>query len=152
MNISNTYNSLDNHYYHKGIVTTIPKTITDAFVGFDKMFDKLTSFDAGSAYPPFNVVKLSDDEFVIQLAVAGFSKNELTVTEENGTLAISGEITSDETKNYLYRGIGSRKFTKRFALAEYMKVVDTWYENGLISVCVIREVPESVKPKTFKIK
>ena len=138
-------------YFYKGVTHTVPKMLSDAFVGFDKMFDKLTSFDAGSAYPPFNVVKVTDDEFVIQLAVAGFSKDNLTVTEENGTLVVAGENESNET-NYLYKGIGMRKFVKRFALAEHMHVKSTWYENGLLSVSVVREVPESIKPKTFRIK
>lgn len=150
MNI--TKNFYDDNYYYKGVTTTVPKVISDAFVGFDKMFDKLTSFDAGSAYPPFNVIKLSDDEFVIQLAVAGFTKDNLTVTEENNTLIVIGDSLEDDKQTYVYKGIGMRKFTKRFALAEHMKVRDTWYENGLLSVAVFRDIPEAVKPKTFKIK
>jgi len=151
MNISN-YKDDYKKYYHDGAVNTVPKMISDAFVGFDKMFDRLTSFDAGSSYPPFNVIKLSDDLFVIQLALAGFTKETLTVIEENGTLVVTGESKEDEQHTYVYRGIGMRKFTKRFALAEHMRVKDTWYENGLLSVSVFRDIPESVKPKTFKIK
>lgn len=135
--------------------TSLPKAISDAFVGFDKMFEKLSSFDSGSTYPPFNVIKVSDDVFEIQLAVAGFDKKNLTVTEDNGTLLISGDAAGKndaEDARYVYRGIGARKFTKRFALAEHMYVKDTWYINGILSVLVYRNIPESHKPKTFEIK
>ncbi|NDB83422.1 MAG: heat-shock protein [Alphaproteobacteria bacterium] len=130
---------------------TLPKVLNN-WLGFDSLFDRLLTLDEGTtSYPPFNVVKISDNEFDVQIAVAGFDKNNLTVTEENGTLIVSGENDSDETE-YLYKGIGLRKFTKRFALSEHMRVKETWYDNGILTVSVIREVPEALKPKTFKIK
>jgi len=130
---------------------TLPKMLNN-WLGFDSLFNRLLTLDEGTtSYPPFNVIKISDNEFEVQIAAAGFDKNNLTVTEENGTLIISGENDSDKAE-YIYKGIGLRKFTKRFALSEHMSVKETWYDNGILVVSVIRDVPEALKPKTFKIK
>jgi molecular chaperone IbpA len=130
---------------------TLPKMLNN-WLGFDSLFNRLLTLDEGTtSYPPFNVVKISDSEFEVQIAVAGFDKNNLTVTEENSILIVSGDNESDKTE-YLYKGIGLRKFTKRFALSEYMHVKETWYNNGILTVSVVRDVPEALKPKTFKIK
>ena len=143
----------DIYFDNKALTTTtlnFPK-ILDSFVGFDRMFDRLTNFDSGTNYPPFNIRKVNDDSFIIELAVAGFDKSDLTVSEEDGTISVSGEKPEDG-EEYVYKGIAARKFTRKFALAEYIYVDSVYYANGMLFIDVVRRLPEEKKPKTFKIK
>ena len=140
-------------FYNKPMTTTtlnFPR-ILDSFVGFDRMFDRLMYFDSGTSYPPFNIRKIDEDSFVIELAVAGFDKADLTVSEEDGTITVTGE-KSEDGEEYVYKGIASRKFTRKFALAEYIYVDNVYYANGMLFINVLRKLPEEKKPKTFKIK
>lgn len=149
------HDNRDDIFYNKplsNITTTLgfPK-ILDSFVGFDRMFDRLTNFDSGTNYPPFNIRKADEDSFVIELAVAGFDRSDLTVSEEDGTITVIGE-KSEDGEEYVYKGIAARKFTRKFALAEYIYVDNVYYSNGMLFINVLRKLPEEKKPKTFKIK
>ena len=130
---------------------TVPKDILDTFIGFDKMFERLSNVEKTTAFPPYNVVKANDDAFYIELAVAGFDRKELEVIEDNGILIVKGEQEEDKDE-YLYKGIATRKFTRRFTLAEYMHVKAVDLVNGILSIAVIREIPAEKKPKSFTIK
>lgn len=147
------HDNRDDVFYNKPLTTTtlnFPR-ILDSFVGFDRMFDRLTNFDSGTNYPPFNIRKIDEDSFVIELAVAGFDKSDLTVSEEDGTITVTGE-KSEDNEEYVYKGIASRKFTRKFALAEYIYVDNVYYSNGMLFINVVRKLPEEKKPKTFRIK
>jgi molecular chaperone IbpA len=113
----------------------------------------LNSNEAG--YPPYNVVKLDDDSFVIELAVAGFSKNSIDITVQDSVLNIEGEQEtddrSDEETNYLYKGISSRKFRRTFNLADYVEVKDATVKDGVLKVILERHVPEELKPRTIPV-
>jgi molecular chaperone IbpA len=122
------------------------------FIGFDRMFDRLSgTTHQQSGFPPYNVRKQDEDTFVVELAIAGYNKSSLEITEHDGTLSIKGERPEDE-EEYLHKGIAGRKFTRTFALGEYMYVSSAELLDGILSVVVKRDVPEEKKPKTIKIK
>jgi len=125
-------------------------------VGFDRMaslLDTLAHGDDGAAgYPPYNIEKLSEDDYRITMAVAGFTEDDLTITAKGTSLVISGKAKSDgEDVTYLHRGIAGRAFERRFELAEHIKVTGARLESGLLHVNLKREVPEAMKPRTIQI-
>lgn len=135
---------------------TIMDVFNDPFlIGFTREFDRLNTIQKTNSkvsYPPYNVLQFSEDEFKLELAVAGFEKDEIDVTVKDGSLIISGEInTPEEESKFLYRGIANRKFTRSFALGEFMEVEAADMENGILSVSVVRVVPEEKKPKQISI-
>jgi molecular chaperone IbpA len=122
------------------------------FIGFDRMFDRLTNTTTNqSGFPPYNVRKIDEDTFVVELAVAGYNKDAINITEHDGSLIIKGERPED-VEEYLHKGIAGRKFTRTFALGEYMFVNSADLVDGMLYVVVKREVPEEKKPKTIQIK
>lgn len=132
-------------------------------VGFDRMArlmdHALRATEAANtapAYPPYNIEKLSEDDYRISMAVAGFGQDDLDITVENGSLVITGKIAKPEGEQadkttYLHRGIATRAFERRFDLADHIKVVDASIEHGLLHVTLVREVPEAMKPRTIAI-
>lgn len=132
--------------------TTLYKNYPN-LLGFDRLFNELDRVSAGStnSYPPYNVVTEADDKYTIEVAVAGFSKDDLTIEEHNGQLTIRGEVGSEDERKYLHKGISSRKFERVFTLADHVHVTDAVVENGLLSVTLVREVPEELKPRTIAI-
>ncbi len=123
-------------------------------IGFDRiasMIDSAARNDQPS-FPPYNVELLSENEYRITMAVAGFSLDELLINSEQGSITISGEKASnDDSPHYLYQGIAARNFERRFQLADHMKVVNASMENGLLHVNLVREIPEAMKPRSIKI-
>ena len=127
------------------------------FIGIDRELDRFrhaSEVAAKQSYPPYDLLKIDDDNYMLKLAVAGFTKNEVDISVENNTLTISGEVSTDDNDNfdYLHKGIAMRKFTRTFALGEYMEVVSAEMDNGLLYVSVRREIPEEKKPKQITIK
>lgn len=125
-------------------------------VGLDQLFDRLeTGLKEGTSYPPHNIIKESDDVYRIELALAGFKKDEVSITEHDGELIVKASLAVDESKEtetYLHRGIGKRKFTRRFKLGEHVRVSTAAYENGILTVKLIREVPDEMKPRNIAIE
>lgn len=122
------------------------------FIGFDKFFDRLSNTtNQQSGFPPYNVRKIDEDTYVVELAVAGFNKHSIDITEHNGVLTIKGERPED-VEEYVHKGIAGRKFTRTFTMAEYMYVDSADLNDGMLYVVVKRDVPEEKKPKTIKIK
>ena len=122
------------------------------FIGFHDLWPRLENvkhINSGT-FPPYNIIKVSDDTHVIDMALAGFSKDDIVVTEENGNLKIEGGQESSE-ENYVHHGIAKRKFTRVFALAEHCKVVSADMENGILSIKIVKEIPEEKKPKVITI-
>ena len=127
-------------------------------IGFDNMFDELMRVSAQqstSNYPPYNIVQISDDEYMISLAVAGFGHDNLSVTKDKKFLIIEGkEYHPDSEKiepNYLHKGISNRDFRREFQLADHVEISNAHLELGILSVYLRREVPEEAKPKTIAI-
>jgi molecular chaperone IbpA len=127
-----------------------------ALVGFDTMFDQMERRFANSVsnnYPPHNILKLGENEYAIQLAVTGFEKSEISVTIENNVLIVKGEsMTTDyAVEQYLHRGLATRDFVKEFPLAEHIEVAGAGIKNGMLTINLIRNIPESAKPKVIDI-
>jgi molecular chaperone IbpA len=105
-----------------------------------------------TSYPPYDLVKIDDDNYKLSLAVAGFSKDDIDVSVDNGTLIVKGETPETEDVEIVHKGIAGRKFTRTFALGEYMEVTGAALKDGLLNIDIERIVPEEKKPKTVKIK
>jgi molecular chaperone IbpA len=128
-------------------------------VGFDNIFDELQRVSAQQTnqnYPPYNIVKHSEDKFVIELAVAGFREGDINITVDKNVLTIEGqqiESLDELTKEveYVHRGISSRNFTRTFTLADHVEVLDANSQNGILSITLERKVPEALKPKKVAI-
>ena len=126
-------------------------------VGFDRLFDMLensTFGQAGENYPPFDLIKAGDNEYRIELVVAGFKPEELDITAHENVLIVSGrknEESEQKGADYVYRGIANRSFERRFALADHIKVKGADMKDGLLAIDLVREIPESMKPKKIEI-
>ncbi len=128
-----------------------------ATVGFDRMMnllDSATRVDEGAlSYPPYNIEKIGEDDYRIVMAVAGFGEDDLDITVKENSLIVSGKKDkAEENVKYLYRGIATRGFERRFDLADHIKVTGAKLENGQLYVDLVREIPEAKKPRSIKIE
>ena len=125
-------------------------------VGFDRLASMLSAAnrpEQGNAYPPYNIIAKSEDEYQITMAVAGFSEADLEISTEQNKLTVTGRRDEqDKEMNYLYRGIASRSFERRFNLADHVRVTGARLENGLLHVSLERELPEAMKPRIIEIE
>jgi molecular chaperone IbpA len=126
-----------------------------ATIGFDRLFDELDRQFANSqsqGYPPYNIVQENEDEYVISLAVAGFSMEDLDITKDKNTLRVEGTSPKrDEEVNYLHKGIGGRNFRREFTLADHVEVEGATLELGMLNIKLKRIVPEELQPKKIAI-
>ena len=121
-------------------------------VGFDRLFDMLESGNAvGDNYPPFDLERVSDDEYRITLAVAGFGPDEIDIVAQQNLLVVSGRKRDDSERQYIHRGIATRAFERRFGLADYVQVRNADLRDGILSVELVREIPEEMKPRKVRI-
>ena len=124
-------------------------------VGFDRMSRLLDAAmkidDSSTSYPPYNIVQTADDTYGITLAVAGFAEDELEVVSENNVLTVKGKRKADEGVRYLHRGIAGRGFERRFQLADHIRVTGASMHHGLLSIVLVREIPEALKPRRIEI-
>ena len=126
-------------------------------VGYDRLASLMNSanrLEQGGSFPPYNIKRTDEDHYRISMAVAGFSEAELNISTENNRLVITGERTEEESDegDYLYRGIATRSFERRFNLAEHVHVKTASLDNGLLHIELVFEIPEAMKPKTIEIK
>lgn len=125
-------------------------------IGFDRLADMLTNASRvdGNGYPPYNIEARGEDQYRISMAVAGFSESDLEIVTEQNTLTVSGARSADEEeedREFLYRGIATRSFERRFQLADHVRVVSAKLENGLLHIELKRELPEQMKPRKIEI-
>ncbi|TDX76152.1 molecular chaperone IbpA [Neorhizobium sp. R1-B] len=123
-------------------------------IGFDRMLDALQAangIETIDNWPPYDILKTGEDDYRIAMAVAGFSQDELTMTQEQNLLIISGQKANAEDVQYLHRGIAGRSFQRRFELADHVKVVGADLVNGLLTIDLKREIPEAMKPRRIEI-
>jgi molecular chaperone IbpA len=124
-------------------------------IGFDRLaqlFDEAQRTEAQPSYPPYNIELVTEDQYRVTMAVAGFDRSELEIETERDQLKIVGRRQKEDTKHtYLHRGIAARDFEHRFQLADHVKVVGAKLENGLLSIELAREVPEALKPRKIAI-
>jgi molecular chaperone IbpA len=126
------------------------------FIGFDRALDTWShaqTVSSATNYPPYNVIKVDEDNFVVELAVAGFAKTDIDLSTADGKLIVKGELsTEDNDSKFIHRGIAARKFTREWALGEYMEVKAAELKDGMLKIDIVRILPEENKPKTIKIK
>ena len=125
------------------------------FIGFNRELDRLSTVHnlaTRQAYPPYDILKLDEDTYVLSLAVAGFSKEDINVSIDNETLVIKGELVEIIDAEVIHKGIAGRKFTRTFALGEYMEVSSAELKDGMLTINIVRVIPEDKKPKVIKIK
>lgn len=123
-------------------------------IGFDRMFNALEAtsrIETADNWPPYDIVKAGEDDYRITMAVAGFSQDELGITQERNVLVVSGEKTGEDTGQYMHRGIAGRAFAQRFELADHIKVVGANLDKGLLTIDLKRELPEEMKPRRIEI-
>jgi molecular chaperone IbpA len=127
--------------------------LSRALVGFDRYFANTPHHTNGN-YPPHNIVKYDDKHYAIEVAVAGFSKEEITVEVDQDQLTIRGtnQATEDRQVEYLHRGLAARDFEQTWTLAEFMNVTSAEVKEGMLVVNIERIVPEALKPRTIEIK
>ena len=123
-------------------------------VGFDRiasLMDTAARLDAAPGYPPFNVEQIGEDNFRIERAVAGFSEDDLSIEFKQNSLLVTGQRKAPEQRNFLHRGIAERSFERRFGLADHVRVAGAKLENGLLTIDLVRELPELLKPRKIEI-
>jgi len=137
-------------YNHFGIPTGLAKQ----FIGFDQMIDRIReaseSLPKIPSYPPYNIKKVDEEHFVIEMAVAGFGKHNLDIEIKDDTLTISGSLDTED-KDYIYQGIANRAFTRKFTLADTVVVKNAELANGLLKIALERFIPEEKKAKKIDI-
>ncbi len=126
-------------------------------VGFDRMatmIDSAARLDGAQGYPPYNIERVADDEFAIEVAVAGFSEDDLEIETKDGLLTVAGrkDVPEDsDAREFLHRGIAERGFLRRFQLADHVIVTSANLSNGLLRIDLLRELPEAKKPRKIEI-
>ncbi|MCC6071382.1 Hsp20 family protein [Massilia sp. GCM10020059] len=122
-------------------------------IGFDRLAQLLEQrADAQPSYPPYNIELVSEDKYRIVMALAGFDRSEVEIVAERDTLHVTGRKQKDDTqRTYLHRGIAARDFEQRFQLANHVKVTTASFDNGMLTIELVREVPEALKPRKIAI-
>jgi molecular chaperone IbpA len=123
-------------------------------VGFDRLFDLAEMAQRAGGedhYPPYNIERLADDRYQISLAVAGFAPDDISITAEQNVVTIEGRKSETGERDFLYRGISTRNFKRQFSLADYVQVKSAAFDNGLLKIELVREIPEAMKPRRIAI-
>jgi molecular chaperone IbpA len=123
-------------------------------IGFDRLaqvFDNAQRADSQPSYPPYNIELVAENKYRITMAVAGFDRSELEIETERDTLKITGRKQAEEQRNFLHRGIATRNFEHRFQLTDHVQVVTASFDQGMLNIDLVREVPEAFKPRKIVI-
>jgi len=121
-------------------------------IGFDRVFNLLENANrVGDSWPPYDIVRSGEDAYRVTIAAAGFSEDDLDITHEPNLLIVTGEREEEGGVEYLHRGLAARRFTRRFELADHVKVAGAALSNGLLTIELVREVPEEMKPRRIAI-
>ncbi|NTA17155.1 Hsp20 family protein [Agrobacterium tumefaciens] len=124
-------------------------------IGFDRVFNLLENAQRTrsiSDWPPYDIIRTSEDSYQISIAVAGFTRDEIDVTFQSNLLTVTGKRQEAPTEGYLHRGIAARPFEHRFELADHVRVSGAELKNGLLSIDLVREIPEALKPRKIDIQ
>lgn len=130
-------------------------TLWPATVGFDRFIHDvekmLNQAEPTTTFPPHNIIKVEDNKYIVEVAVAGFSKDDITIKTIDGILEIKGQKSDDKETQYLYKGIGNRAFTKKLQLAETVEVRGAKFKDGILTIGLENVIPEEKKPKVITI-
>ena len=133
-------------------MSRVPSLSSPFLIGFDQIeraLDRVAK--AADGYPPYNIERLAEDHYQISLAVAGFSPDEISITAEQNVVTIEGGKTEKAEREFLYRGISTRHFKRQFNLADCVQVKNAAFDNGLLKIELVREIPEAMKPRRIAI-
>ena len=135
----------------------LPKDFDKFFIGFDDQFNRLSKLHDDLTksipnYPPYNIKKTGDNTYVIELAVAGFAKQDIEIELAENTMIVKGNIDSSDEDPYLFKGIANRAFTRTFALDDQIEIRDAAMMNGMLKIFLERIIPEHKKPKKIEVK
>ena len=138
-------------------MTILPTLALRSFVGFDNLFNELetVSTQKQNSFPAYDLIRISADEYEITLALSGFNKKDISIDIHDGVLTIKGNggnDTHEKNTQYLYKGIAKRSFEQKFRLEQYIDVKDASLSNGLLTISLLREVPEERKPREILLK
>ena len=136
-------------------VSAFPQ-VESRLIGFDRVFDAVTRLHTveggqSNSFPPYNINRIDDENYEIQIAIAGFKKSELDVVVEDGNLIVKGEQEKSEDE-FLHKGIAERNFTRTWGLADEVKVTGSELKDGVLTISLVHEIPEEKKPQSIKIK
>ena len=122
-------------------------------IGFDRLAQMLDTInvDVPAGYPPYNIEKLEDNKYGISMAVSGFDESDLNIDVKENILSVKGDISKNDEKEYLHKGIATRSFERSFRLADYVEVESASLSNGLLNIILVRELPEAMKPRKIEI-
>ena len=134
--------------YNSANINQLMERLQRNTIGMDNYFDRIFSYEA-QAYPPYNLVQVSEDESRLELALAGFTNDEVKVYTERGNLVVEGSKEKVDGREYLHRGLAQRSFTRSWTISEDTEVSDVTFENGLLVVTLSRIIPESRQKKFF---
>lgn len=125
-----------------------------ASIGFDRLFDALQSaMDSPSeAWPHYDILKTGEDAYSIRIAVPGFARDDLEITHAGSRLTVTGSKAGGEAGEYLHRGLPAQSFTRRFELADYVKVTEAELADGILTIRLVRDLPEAMKPRRLQIR
>ena len=147
----------NNSLYKEINMTILPTLALRSFVGFDNLFNELETISTQkqNSFPAHDILRVSEDEYKITLALSGFNKEDLSIDVHDGVLSIKGNGGSevqDDKVQYLYKGIAKRSFEQKFRLEQYVDVKDAKLSNGLLTISLVREIPEERKPRQIALK
>ena len=132
------------------ISSLTPSLFRQMVVGFDDFFDSI-DYNYRETYPPYNIRRKADNKYILEIAVAGFRKSDLDISLDNNTLVVAGKRDTTENE-YIHKGMSTRHFKRSWSLARYMEGDDAKFEDGVLKLELVRNVPEELKPKKIKIK
>ena len=134
--------------YNSANINQLMERLQRNTIGMDNYFDHIFSYEAQN-YPPYNLVNVNEDESRLELALAGFSKDDVKVYTERGSLVVEGSKNSEDDRTYVHRGLAQRSFTRKWNISEDTEVSEVTFDNGLLVVTLSRVIPESRKKKFF---
>jgi molecular chaperone IbpA len=121
-------------------------------VGFERLFDMLDQASVRSDWPPYNIERTGESQYRVSMAIAGFDRTEIDVTQQGNTLLVTGQKKAPQGSNeMLHQGVAFRNFRQTLSLADHVKVTAANLENGLLSIELVREIPEQLKPRRIEI-
>ena len=146
-----------NSLYKELKMTILPTLALRSFVGFDNLFNELETISTQkqNSFPAHDILRISEDEYEITLALSGFNKKDISIDVHDGVLTIKGNGGSeiqDDNVQYIYKGIAKRSFEQKFRLEQYVDVKDAKLSNGLLKISLLREIPEERKPRQIALK
>ena len=135
-------------------LNSLPPLVFKSFIGFDELFDEISKINPNnnSNYPAFDVIKTDEKNYEINLAVAGFSENEIEIISLQNILYIKGKKVQNNSQNIIHKGIALRPFEKKFNLDPLMEVTDAILSQGLLNIKLLKKEPDIIKPKRIEIK